>query len=309
MSKALVHDKDGDLSIRYHGPAFDEHSISARDLAPALLTLSDAAKAASRTLDPDSRMELRVTATQPGSFTLFFILQQVGRFASTKAGQGVTFLSALGLGTVIVEAVKILKNRISHGGRGKEIRSVASGIDDGVLFSDEKVTISYPDGAVEEYSRNALRVADADRFVRSVGKAFSKPFKDDDDANGVEMRSAEDKVDVSQSEADEMARWDSSSNRSVETVEMVVQAVDLSFRNDGKWRLSDGHSTQYVEIADKDFMRRIDTGQESFRKNDIYKVLMKVERKLDKDNVLVSSWVSVEKVLEHRSIMGQPSLF
>lgn len=79
MRKAL-----GELSLRYYGPALDEdHSMSAKVLAPALLSFSDAIEAAKDEIYPDSRVELRVKATEVGSFDIQFVLQNIGTFSQT----------------------------------------------------------------------------------------------------------------------------------------------------------------------------------------------------------------------------------
>lgn len=57
----------GNISLRYHGPALDhDHTMSARTLAPALLSFADAIDAAKDELAPKAKVELRVSATQPG---------------------------------------------------------------------------------------------------------------------------------------------------------------------------------------------------------------------------------------------------
>lgn len=92
-------------------------------------------------------------------------------------------------------------------------------------------------------------------------------------------------------------------------VEMVVQALDLSFRDDGKWRVTDGIKTQFVRLEDEAFIKRINDGEESFRKGDIYKVLMRVEKGFDEDRRLTVRYVAVEEVKEHRTVAEQQSLF
>ena len=44
-------------------------------------------------------------------------------------------------------------------------------------------------------------------------------------------------------------------------VEMVVQALYLSFRDDGKWRVTDGIKTQFVRLEDEAFIKRINDGE------------------------------------------------
>lgn len=57
------------FAINYDGPILKDHTINARDLAPALLAISDLCQEANRALGgEDSNVEVRVRATGEGSF-------------------------------------------------------------------------------------------------------------------------------------------------------------------------------------------------------------------------------------------------
>ena len=57
------------FAINYDGPILKDHTINARDLAPALLAISDLCQEANHALGgEDSNVEVRVRATGEGSF-------------------------------------------------------------------------------------------------------------------------------------------------------------------------------------------------------------------------------------------------
>lgn len=301
----------GGLRIRYTGEAFDDNAISARELSPALMDLADAIGAAGRAIAPGAKTELKVTATERGSFAISFILKQIGEFSATQQGQGILFLSSIGIGSIIVEAIRETLRRLKHNGKGRETKSNPLP-GDGLMFSDEDVEIEYPDGAHAHVRRSTLAVADCDEFVRKAGSAFSRPGKDSGEFDGVEIKSSRDpkeKVDVSASEAEAMSEWDPAAQRSEGVETKIVQAIDLSFRSGGKWKVTDGQETEWVSIEDKTFLKRIDAGDESFRKNDMFKVRMRIEKTIDAHNRLKAKWIAVVEVIEHRSIASQPKLF
>lgn len=79
----------GNISLRYHGPALDrDHTMSARTLAPALLSFADAIDAAKDELAPKAKVELRVSATQPGSFDIQFIPHKSRKLRGIGSGPG-----------------------------------------------------------------------------------------------------------------------------------------------------------------------------------------------------------------------------
>jgi hypothetical protein len=87
---------------------------------------------------------------------------------------------------------------------------------------------------------------------------------------------------------------------------MAFSIVSLAFKEDNKWRLSDGAATISATIADADFLKAVDENLESFSKGDVLMC-----------EVLVRQWQTrggaktdfeVVKVLEHRRAARQIAL-
>lgn len=255
----------GELSLRYYGPALDvDHSLSVRDLAPALLRFAKAVDAAKQEIEPESNIELRVNATREGSFDIQFILQQIGKYSQTPAGQGLGFLGEIGalsflsfLAKRIVNGIKVFRENRSHG-EGKIISGNAP--DDNNIFTEKKVTIEYPDGYRMEAYESSMRIARNPEFINNAGKAFAGPTNAEG-INGVKISSYDEFADVDASTAKDMAEWVPAENILKENnVTMYVQPLDAHFEPNKKWHVTDGNVTYSVDVHDVDFIDKVEKG-------------------------------------------------
>jgi hypothetical protein len=80
---------------------------------------------------------------------------------------------------------------------------------------------------------------------------------------------------------------------------VLLQIESAVFKEENKWRFNDGATAFFAEIADKDFLARIESGDERFGKGD---VLVADLRRIQSvtDNGLKLEY-SVVKVREHRA--------
>lgn len=290
----------GDLSVHYYGPALEiNHSLNARVLAPALLDLADAIEAAKSEVSPDSEIELRVEATEVGSFDLMMFLQAVGQFSTTAPGQGLAYLTAIGgVGflTILIGAFKFVSNRFKQGEGTIEKKEPAE--DDGTTFTDEKVTVKYPDGQTVTYFRTSIRIANNRRFVNSTGKALAGP-SDQDGVDGAELAGAGELINVDQRTARTMADWTPEENivRQTDT-ELTVQPLDAHFEPGKKWHVTVGGETKYtVDIEDEGFLQSIENGKR-IGKKDIFVVMLHTVSSIGKDGKLKSRH-TITKVRKH----------
>lgn len=290
----------GDFSLKYYGPALEEDSsLNARVLAPALIDLSDAIETAKTEVSPDSEIELRVKATEKGSFDIMMFLQAVGQFSDSTQGQGLEYLkniAGVGFVAVIVGAVKYAKNHFSHGD-GKTISSEQAE-DDGTTFSDKKVTIRYSDGTEVEYLSTSMRIAQNRKFVNSAGKALAGPTNQDG-VDGAELLGSGDGVKVDKLIARNMAEWTPREDIVSETdTDLTVQPLDAHFEPGKKWHVTVGGETKYsVDIADQEFLREIENGKRVGKK-DIFMVTLHTVSSMGKDGKLKSIH-TITKVKRH----------
>lgn len=96
------------FTLSFEGQAFIEHSMSVRELAPALQGLSELFDRASALLYSEgAKTDLKVTATRPGSFEVVLSIEMVRIAATMLAGPLLT--SAFNLREMIVIVMTILK--------------------------------------------------------------------------------------------------------------------------------------------------------------------------------------------------------
>ena len=292
------------FTVKYDGEALRTHEMDVKQLAPALLAVSKAFDRTQEHAAPGSRVALKAKATREGSFNIDLILYVVNEIEDIFTGNHMNaVVNAATIGGIFIGAVKYAKHIISHGGNPKETKDAGTDAN-GIKLSEA----TFPDGTKLITSEISMELLRDEEFLKSL-KASTAPaladgldsvtFDSDGDAETVDAETADGIAGYSPVEA------------VVETsaVEMVVQALDLSFRDDGKWRVTDGIKTQFVRLEDEAFIKRINDGEESFRKGDIYKVLMRVEKGFDEDRRLTVRYVAVEEVKEHRRVAEQQSLF
>lgn len=145
-------------------------------------------------------------------------------------------------------------------------------------------------------------------FVKGVKDATAPALCDGIDR--IEFHLSDVSETVTQEDAEAIDSYDvSDSDTTVSEMEMVVQALQPSFQEDGKWRITDGIKKQYVSIDDAAFKKRVLDSIESLRANDTYKVIMKVEKKFDSKNQLSTRYIAIEKVIDHKHMEEQGALF
>jgi hypothetical protein len=81
---------------------------------------------------------------------------------------------------------------------------------------------------------------------------------------------------------------------------IMLQATDVSFRERGKWRVSDGAATFTAGVEDENFLAAIDDGTERFGKNDLFVADVRYIQRLDSSGKLKQERV-IERVIEHRT--------
>lgn len=81
------------------------------------------------------------------------------------------------------------------------------------------------------------------------------------------------------------------------TVEMTLIIEALVFKEDNKWRFSDGQASFYADILDREFLAKVDAG-ELFGKGDLLRVALRITQQ--RAGIKISTERAVLKVYEHR---------
>lgn len=290
-----------EFSIKYDGPALTSHEMDVRELAPALLALSTLLEESNRTLNSE-KPEIRVNVKgnfKSGSFKvdLSAALTFKEQLVSLLAGPDATamanlfgILSGLGLlgGGGLLGLLLWLKGRKP---------SSISYDKDKVVF-----TIQGDDGGNDSLAVDlAVHRLYQESTVRQSLAKVVKPL----DREGIDTftsgRDGEAEVIITKADAPALAAIDDASSIVSDTITdgMLLQIESPSFKDGNKWRLTDGTTSFYAELADMEFVDRIQSGEERFGKGDVLVVKMRRVQSIS-DNGLKTEY-KIEEVKEHRA--------
>ena len=289
MTTAIL-DRQIEFAVSFEGPAFVEHTMEVRDLAPALLALGQAFDRANGLLNGDrASVSLSVRATRPGSFELVLFLEQVLEGAGDIL-TGDLFTSAANLteivtgGPILGAGLFTLVKRL----RGRK-PNISSQQPDSVVFEAENVRIVVPTEVARLYS---------DKPIRDQLEAFVRPLRKEGVERVVFRRGQTELESVRREEAEYFKAEAENTN----TTEYIIpsqrlQITSLVFSKKGKWRLSDGANVHWYAMEDMDFATAIQQGKR-FGKDDILVCEVLMTQRLDETSKLRLEY-SVMRVLQH----------
>lgn len=246
--------------MAYSGPALADGHMSVRDLAPAMLAIGSLFEAANRVSNgPRASINVNVRALSHGSFEIVF-----------EVAQAATQETLPNIDDIISTATE-LKELIIGGGaasslialirwtRGKRPRVTK--------INDELYTFTV-DGQTYEVPMDLLRLYQDVGVRRSISDIV-KPLREEG-ISSVEFRRGNTPIEAI--EKDEADAFDTPEIQELLVDEVRRQAfsiISLAFKEDNKWRLTDGRNTFSVAMKDETFQRRVDANEVSFSKGDV----------------------------------------
>jgi len=256
-----------DFNIIYEGHSVQNHSMDVRDLAPALLSLGNLFDEANRILNGDkTSIKLQVKAHEVGSFEVHLTLYQsfAEQVSSFLTGDFVTailnlkeliLLPGAGLFWLIVKL---------KGKKPGKITDLKNGF---VRLEFEDETFEAPLSLLRIYQDLNIRRA-AEEILKPLRKEGIDSFKIKDQGKiaGTITKNELNYFSVPEVKEEEIVSSES---------EAAYSIISLTFKEDNKWRLSDGHSVINVVILDDDFKRKVDQNSISFSKGDILRCRIK----------------------------------
>ncbi|POZ15045.1 hypothetical protein HVX06_08810 [Enterobacter sp. RHB15-C17] len=292
---------DMKFRIVYDGPALDTHEMDVRDLAPALLSLSDALEEAGKTIyGKDKRISVKVNASfKAGSFGVDLIAQStsissqiIGAFSGTNASAACNIISLVGFGYLASkQSYKGLIQLIKWLGP-KKIKRIEPTFDGNAeIFIDDESEV-FDNQVLELYKNKKIR--------RSLENVISKPLeKDGIDSFAVTIDNGHTFVEVTKDEA-LFFKVDSAEETiiSESITERALHPLDISFRDGHKWNFSDGASPFQAEVSDEKFLKAIDEQSVAFAKGDLLLVDLKITQYLADKGIKTSyEVVNVKKII------------
>lgn len=288
------------FSIKYDGPALASHEMDVRELAPALIALSTLLEQANKAAFPNSA-EVRVNVQgnfKGGSFGVDLIAVQsvadqiISMFAGREATAAANLLGILaGLGLLgtggVIGIIKWLKGR-----KPSAIR----------IEGDKTILEIRTVEMVETFEVDLITgKLYQTRIVRQSLAKVVKPLE----REGIDyFACGRDGVTEAVVTKDEVHYFEVAASDADIVSDSVSEGVLLQidsavFKEANKWRFNDGATSFFAEIADEDFLARIESGQERFGKGDVLVVDLRRIQSIS-DNGLKLEFI-LEKVREHRS--------
>jgi len=289
------------FKVYYCGPDLESGKMDVRELAPALLAMGNLLEETNRVLNgKKATVTVKVKKFEDGSFGIGFELAQsiasqiVDIFAGDTSTAALNMLACLGFASAGIKGVFYLIKK-SRGEKPHKAKILKDGNVE-LEFSEESISVPkavfdlYRDLQVRKEIENTLKPLDREgisgfnvqedkQVIESVSKEESKYFQSPE------------------TEDDKIQERETIATYSIHT---------LSFKEDNKWRLTDGTSTFFVTIKDNNFLRKVSDNLVSFSQGDL------LELKLHVTTWQTSGGIKTEyeavEVLDHKSATKQLKL-
>lgn len=287
------------FSIKYDGPALASHQMDVRELAPALIALSELLEQSSKAAFP-SAPEVRVNVSgnfKGGSFGVDLIAVQsiaqqiVSIFSGAEATAAANLLAILG-------GIGLL----GSGGLIGVIKWLRGRKPDAIRFEGDKTVFEIRELETLETFEVDLVAGKLyqSRIVRqSLAKVIKPLEREGIDIFACGQDGATHAV-VSKADVNAFAVAASAADVVSDALlqRVMLQIESAVFKDDNKWRFNDGSTAFFAEITDKDFIAGINSGDERFGKGDVLVVDLRRIQSIT-DNGLKLECL-VERVHEHK---------
>lgn len=286
--------------VVYDGKALEEHLMDVRDLAPAMMAISDLLTHANKEINGDKlEIQLNVKANfKTGCFGIEFVehLSWVNQIKDLLVGPAATALAnasgILGLvgffGGATVGVIQIYKKL-----KGKPPVKIEETVDNAKVFYSETEYL--------EVDKRALRLYRSKVIASDIEKMLEPLSKDGIDSFYVVKEMLDENVElfIDKKEVEYFKFQDIDDHLSESITETFLQIESISFKEKNKWRFNNGGSTIHASISDEAFLQKIDSGLLRFGKGDLLKVKLKTIQFLA--HTKLKTEFEVVEVIEHKT--------
>lgn len=286
-----------EFKISYDGSALRNHEMNVSELGTALLSIGELLTAANYAVNGEmTKVNVRVKAHEAGSFEIVMVLEflkEAGEFLSGDFVTSVINLKELLFmgGYGLVSFIKKTK--------GKKPEKIEKKQDRTYTLTIENVTYTIPENLFKLYSSRPTRTA-LEKVISPVSKEGISKFsvKDGD----------QETVSVEKNEQEYFAVPEPEDTQIIDEIrEGAYSIISLAFKEDNKWRLSDGQTTYSVAVKDEEFLKQVENNEISFAKNDV--LICEIHIRQWQTAQGLKTEYDLEKVKKHLPAFQQMKLF
>lgn len=279
------------FQLRFCGSAVEDGGMDVAQLAPALLSIGNLIKIANTEINGrESAVSIKIEAFKKGSFGIDFAVFTNGVhsvlkfFGSVEICGAMNLLATLGIvgGSGLITLIKWIK--------GRRIRSVRE--------NDETAIFTLENGDTKEVKRNVLVLYRNVDVRQGLEDSLSVPLTNKG-IDSIEISNdIEETIVIGKNESEFFRAPELESSELDESIyEVWVQPINVAFKENNKWRFSDGQFTFYASMSDKTFMDKVNDDL-AIAAGDMFKV--KIKRTQRESAQGLSTDYEVLHVLEHR---------
>lgn len=289
-----------EFKISYDGSALKNHEMNVSELGTALLSIGELLTAANYAVNGETaKVNIRVKAHEAGSFEIVMVLEllkEAGEFLSSDFVTSVINLKELlFMGCAgVYGLVSFIKKT-----KGKKPEKIEKNQDRTYTLTIENVTYTIPENLFKLYSSRPTRTA-LEKVISPVSKEGISKFsvKDGD----------QETVSVEKNEQEYFAVPEPEDTQIIDEIrEGAYSIISLAFKEDNKWRLSDGQTTYSVAVKDEEFLKQVENNEISFAKNDV--LICEIHIRQWQTAQGLKTEYDLEKVKKHLPAFQQMKLF
>lgn len=291
------------FQVIYDGSALKSNEMDVRDLAPALLAISDVLDEANKiTYGDKTKVQVNVKGSfKTGSFRIDFSLVQGGidgltsLFNSAQASAAANLLQILGFIGVpstfgLIGLLLKLRNR--------KIKKVVKEGDSKTVLEVEDEKIETHPKVIALFSNVKIRIGLQKIITEPLSREGVESFSVKKDNQVTKIKTEEKDYFKLSDIPDEPLRDD--------VREVYLTALSVVFVEGNKWKFSDGTNEFFATVKDEKFVKGVQDNKISFTKDDTFKVKLR-EKQWITDTGLKTEH-EIEEVISHRSAAKQIKL-
>ncbi|WP_281761832.1 hypothetical protein [Pseudodesulfovibrio nedwellii] len=289
-----------DFSIFYDGEALRGSRMEVRELAPALLAVSELLERANTVLNGDElTVRVSIKAFEAGCFGISFevvqsFANQVATFFKPGTGtrEALEILGLLGIAPAgVCTGLFWLLNK-AKGRKATRIKSQPN--------NTAEITFDQ-NGQIEKIIVNGdVAALFANTSVRKAVDKVVEPLRTEG-IDSLYLENQEARTPLAEKQTTEYFTPPDFEpvllNEDEQPQVRFFSIVSLSFKEDNKWRLTDGSTPINVKITDKKFLQDVNENRINFAKGDTLKVNLKTIQMQTKDGLKTE--YEADKILDH----------